>query len=101
MTHLALFLSAFFTVFLLGWQQKNVHGGHYLAAVITSFGIGGAQIFLWRLVPEANASQIAATLAGGPFGIVAAMWLHPRMMRSRANGQGNGLDATNQTKETK
>lgn len=81
MTHLALFASAFCVVFLLGFQQKNVHGGHYLAAVVTSFGIGIAQIFLWRLVPDADAGQIAATLAGGPVGIVAAMWSHPRIMR--------------------
>lgn len=84
MTHLALFLSAFFTVFLLGFQQKNVHGEHYLAAIVTSLGIGVAQIFLWRLVPEASASQIVATLAGGPVGIVAAMYLHPRMMRRKS-----------------
>lgn len=84
MTHLALFASAFLTVFLLGFQQKNVHGEHYLAAIVTSFGIGGAQIFLWRLVPDANATQIIATLAGGPVGIVAAMYLHPRIMRSWA-----------------
>ena len=83
MTHLALFLSAFFTVFLLGFQQKNVHGEHYLAAVITSIGIGSAQIFLWRLIPEANMGQIAATLAGGPVGIIAAMWAHPRLMRNK------------------
>lgn len=81
MTHLFLFLSAFTTVFLLGFQQKNVHGNHYLAAIVTSFGIGGAQIFLWRLVPDANATQIVATLIGGPVGIVAAMWGHPKIMK--------------------
>lgn len=84
MTHLALFLSAFFTVFLLGFQQKNVHGEHYLAAVVTSVGIGVCQIFLWRLVPDANASQILATLCGGPVGIVAAMRLHPIIMKRRS-----------------
>lgn len=83
MTHLTLFLSAFFTVFLLGFQQKNVHGNHYLAAVITSVGIGSAQIFLWRLIPDANMGQIAATLAGGSVGIIAAMWAHPRLMRNK------------------
>lgn len=83
MTHLALFLSAFCTVFLLGFQQQNVHSGHYLAAAITSLGIGTAQIFLWRLIPDANPGQIAATLAGGPVGIIAAMWAHPRLMRRR------------------
>lgn len=84
MTHLALFASAFFTVFLLGFQQKNVHGNHYLAAIITSFGIGAAQIFLWRLIPSADMGQIAATLAGGPVGIVGAMWAHPKLMRRRS-----------------
>ena len=81
MTHIALFLSAFFTVFLLGFQQKNVQGNHYLPAIVTSFGIGGAQIFLWTLVPNANATQILATLLGGPVGIVAAMWGHPKIFK--------------------
>lgn len=84
MTPAALFLSAFATVFLLGIQQQNVSGRHYLAAIVTSLGIGTAQIFLWRLVPEANALEIAATLAGGPCGIVAAMWAHPRLARKWA-----------------
>lgn len=81
MTHAALFLSAFLTVFLLGIQQQNVHGRHYIAAAITSLGIGAAQIFLWRLVPDANATEIAATLAGGPAGIVSAMAAHPYIKR--------------------
>lgn len=79
MTHLTLFLSAFLTVFLLGVQQQNVSGRHYLAAIVTSLGIGGAQIFLWRLVPGASATEILATLCGGPIGIVTAMWAHPRL----------------------
>lgn len=83
MTHLALFASAFFVVFLLGFQQKNVIGHHYLSAAVTSIGIGTAQIFLWKLVPQADAGQIAATLAGGPIGIVSAMYCHPRIMRRK------------------
>ena len=81
MTHVTLFLSAFATVFLLGIQQLNVQGRHYALAAITSLGIGSAQIFLWRLVPEASASEIVATLAGGPVGILAAMAAHPYIVR--------------------
>lgn len=77
MNHAALFA----TVFLLGFQQKNVHGNHYLAAIVTSIGIGSAQIFLWRLIPQAGAGEIIATLCGGPAGICAAMYLHPKLMR--------------------
>lgn len=86
MTHATLFFSAFATVFLLGIQQQNVTGRHYLAAFITGIGIGTAQIFLWRLVPNANASEILATLAGGPVGIVFAMWAHPSIRRRVERG---------------
>jgi hypothetical protein len=81
MTHAALFAAAFATVFLLGIQQQNVIGRHYTAAIITSMGIGIAQITLWRLVPSADVLEIIATLAGGPCGIVAAMWAHPRIVK--------------------
>lgn len=84
MTHLALFLSAFFTVFLLGFQQQNVIGRHYAAAVLVSVGIGISQIFLYKFVPGASFSEVVATLCGGPLGITAAMYLHPKILRSRA-----------------
>ena len=84
MNLLTLFASAFITVFLLGVQQMNVHGRHYLAAVVTSLGIGLAQITLWRAMPGANPAEIVATLAGGPVGIVAAMYIHPRLTRRKS-----------------
>lgn len=79
MTHLALFASAAALVFLLGYQQQNVTGRHYLSAVLTSVFIGSAQIFLWRIVPDASWGEILATLAGGPVGIVGAMIIHPKI----------------------
>jgi hypothetical protein len=82
-TNITLFLAAFFTVFLLGFQQQNVIGRHYIAAAIVSLGIGTAQITLWRYVPDADAGQIISTLAGGPCGIVAAMYLHPKIIRRK------------------
>lgn len=93
MTHLTLFLSAFATVFLLGIQQKNVIGNHYAAAIVTSIGIGSAQIFLWKLIPQADAGQIAATLCGGPIGIVAAMWSHPRIFGRKRAAHGGKVEA--------
>lgn len=81
MTEFYLFAAAFITVFALGFQQQNVAGRHYVAAVFTSMAIGSAQLFLWRLAPTATASEILATLAGGPVGIIAAMWAHPRIAK--------------------
>lgn len=80
MIELALFASTFVVVFALGFQQQNVTGRHYLAAFFTSFVIGGAYLFLYKLVPDAGPSEMAAYLAGGPFGITAGMWVHTRTL---------------------
>ncbi len=81
MNELSLFIAAFITVFALGFQQQNVAGRHYIAAVFTSVAIGASQIFLWRLAPMSTWTEIAATLIGGSVGIVAAMYAHPRIAR--------------------
>lgn len=81
MTEFYLFVAAFITVFALGFQQQNVAGRHFVAAVFTSIAIGSAQLFLWRLAPTATPTEIIATLAGGPVGILAAMYAHPRIAR--------------------
>lgn len=81
MTAIYLFFAAFITVFALGFQQQNVTGRHYVAAVLTSVVIG------------ATAIDIAATLAGGPAGIVAAMYAHPRIARRWRARKGTTLPA--------
>lgn len=77
MTELTLFVSTFALVFALGIQSLNVNNGHYRAAFITSFAIGIANLILYKLAPDASGTEIAAFLAGGPFGIICAMRAHP------------------------
>lgn len=77
-THFLLFASCFAAVFTLGFQSLNVNQGHYWAAAITSLFIGIAHIALYRYMPSADLSEMAAYLAGGPLGIVASMWAHRR-----------------------
>jgi len=79
MTQSALFVSTFLLVMLLGLQCLNVNNGHHWAAFFTSFGIGASNLVLFKLAPDANATEMLAYMLGGPFGILAAMWLHPRM----------------------
>ena len=96
MTELLLFASAFVSVFALGFQSLNVNGGHYAAAFLTSFAIGLGHLALYRWMPDAGTTQIAAYLLGGPlglpmvvpvivavFGIVASMWTHRRTVGRR------------------
>ena len=79
MTALTLFASTFALVFFLGLQSLNVNSGRYAAAFVTSIGISIGQIILYKLAPDADGGQIAAYLTGGPFGIVASMWVHRRV----------------------
>jgi len=79
MTALALFASTYALVFFLGLQSLNVNGGHYKAAFFTSFGIGVANLVLFKLAPNASALEIVGFLAGGPFGIVSSMAAHRRI----------------------
>lgn len=80
MSELILFASCFISVFALGFQSLNVNGGHYAAAFMTSFVIGLGHLALYRLMPEASITELAAYLMGGPFGITASMWAHRRFM---------------------
>lgn len=81
MSEIALFFSTFLLVFFLGLQSLNVNGGHYAAAFFTSFGIGSANLILFKLAPHASGYEIAAFLLGGPFGIVASMWIHKKLVK--------------------
>jgi len=84
MTAGALFLSTLLLVFFLGLQSLNVNSGRFVAAFFTSFGIGAANLALFKLAPDAGGVEIAAYLSGGPVGIVASMWAHRRIFgRSR------------------
>jgi hypothetical protein len=85
MNELALFGSTFLLVFFLGLQSLNVNGGHYAAAFFTSFGIGMGNLVLFKLAPNANVTEMAAYLCGGPLGIVFAMRVHRVWRGRRAN----------------
>lgn len=78
----ALFFSTFILVFALGAQSLIVNNGRYAAAFINSFVIGSCNMVLLKLGPQASAGEIAAFLLGGPFGIVAAMWVFRHLHRT-------------------
>jgi hypothetical protein len=77
-TEIILFASTFITVFALGFQSRNVNQGQYLWAAITSFFIGGASLVLYKVLPDASATQCAAYLLGGATGITSSIYVHSR-----------------------
>jgi hypothetical protein len=68
-----LLASTFALVFCLGLQSQLVNNGHFVGAFLNSLAIGSANLVLFKLAPDATGWQVAAYLAGGPFGIVASM----------------------------
>ncbi|MFN7725180.1 MAG: hypothetical protein ACK5QH_08935 [Rubrivivax sp.] len=81
MTAAALLLSTFCLVFTLGLQSQLVNNGHYVSAFFNSLAIGACNLVLFKLAPDASGIEIAAYLAGGPFGIVASMAFYQRLHR--------------------
>jgi hypothetical protein len=77
MTELTLFCSSFLVVFLLIIQSLNVNNGHRFLATITSFGIGSVNLLILKLAPDANWTEMAAFILGGPIAVNAAMAAHP------------------------
>jgi len=83
MTALALLASTFLLVFALGLQSQLVNNGHYASAFLNSLVIGSSQLVLFKLAPDATGIEIAAYLAGGPFGIVASMGCYRWLRRAK------------------
>ncbi len=83
MAAIALLFGTFFLVFFLGLQSQLVNNGHRAGAFLNSLAIGGANLVLFKLAPDAAGWEIAAYLAGGPFGIVASMVFYRWLRRKR------------------
>lgn len=89
MTAFVLFVSTFVAVFALGFQSLNVNQGHYRAAALTSFAIGGGNLMILKMVPAGDLYAMAAYLTAGPLAIMASMWVHRRTLgRKRKTGHG-------------
>lgn len=87
MTTLALLASTFCLVFFLGLQSQLVNNGHWVMAFLNSVAIGTSNLVLFKLAPNASGWEIAAYLAGGPFGIVASMAFYRRIRRPQGDTQ--------------
>lgn len=84
-----LFVSSFGLVFLLGAQQLVVASHHrwrYALAAINSAAIGLCNLYALRAAPAADAIEMAAFVAGGPLGIMAAMRAFRRLHASARLG---------------
>ena len=80
-----LFISTFFTVFLLAFQQQNVIHGHYAYAAITAVLIAAAQFALFKGVIASDVTGVFWMGAGGALGVTLSMLTHRKMTNNRAS----------------
>ncbi len=76
MSTVIVFVSTFVAVFALGFQSLNVNQGHYKSAALTSFAIGGSNLFILKIIPDGDLYAMVAYLIAGPLAIVSSMWVH-------------------------
>lgn len=82
MSALFIFAATFAVVLFLGLQSLNVNGGHKLLALLTSFGISAANLFILKIMPgPTDWLEIMAYMTGGPLGIYTSMCIHPWVVR--------------------
>lgn len=76
--YLTLAAVSFFSVFVLGFQSRNINTGEFGWAAACSILIGLSNAYVWRSVTMESAGWaewLIYSVSGG-FGITSAMWVH-------------------------
>lgn len=75
------FIAGYLSVFMLGFQSRNVNHGNFGWAAATSFAVALSQTFLWGALFR-NLSLAGALVYGlsGACGITSAMYVHRRWL---------------------
>ena len=77
---LLLFGAGFASVFLLGFQSRNVNAGHYGWAASTSVLIAVAQASVIVRLARSTWLETGVYAVAGVAGIVSSMWIHERFI---------------------
>jgi len=82
---ITIFCAGFFSVFLLGFQSRNVNHGNFRMAAMTSFAIAIMQTTLWGEI-FGNLTWINSIVYGlsGACGITLSMVVHRRWFTAPA-----------------
>jgi len=85
LSQLQVFLVAFATVFLRGFQHKNVIGHHIKAVVVTSYLMAICEVAFIGLIATRGWSVCFAAGTGAALGMVTSITLHDRILKRRVS----------------
>jgi hypothetical protein len=78
-------LASFVTVFMRGFQHKNVIGGHKKLAFTTSYFIAAGEALCITLIVKGGWIIILTSGTGAAFGIITSMYVHDRFVKQHKN----------------
>ena len=79
MNYLIVGLVTFVTVFLKGFQYKNVIGGHLKLVAVTSYAMAFCDVILVGFIVKLGWQVAFASGTGAAIGMVASVVLHDRI----------------------
>lgn len=94
MTYFLALIGTFASVFLKGFQHKNVISNLYVPTFVTSYAMAFLDVILIGMIAKSGWDIAFASGTGAAFGMVLAMWSHNKFLRKQpdgtaANGQTN------------
>lgn len=97
METLLIFCAGYLSVFMLGFQSRNVNHGNYRMAAICSFAIAQMQTTLWGAL-FADLTWQASLIYGlsGACGITSSMFVHQRWFQKRPDQLSKETQTQNQ-----
>lgn len=83
---ISIFVAGFASVFLLGFNSRNVNYGNYGWAGGTSLFIGLSQALIWKQITADEAGLAAALVysVSGAMGITSSMYVHERFIKRQS-----------------
>lgn len=81
MEYLIAVLVTFISVFLKGFQYKNVLGGHYKLVAITSYAMAVCDVLVINLIVSSSWTIVFACGTGATLGMLGSMLSHDKWVK--------------------
>jgi O-antigen/teichoic acid export membrane protein len=78
---LTIFGCGFFSVFMLGFQSRNVNHLNYKWAAVSSFAIGLSSLYLWKHLLVGGLVEGIVYGTSGALAITSSMYIHERFIK--------------------
>lgn len=83
MIYLVSLVVSFCSVFMKGFQHKNVIGNHYKATFFTSYAMAAFDVVAVTLIVKGGLPVALSSGTGAAFGMVTAMWAHSKIFKEK------------------